>query len=143
MQRWPRSAAETICPPCRGLPPRGRQQLSAAGGSALEHRPHPQRSRPAVQYRKHFAMGGDEHEPEPAFPDRMPWYFRHTSRFATLAHARSLMQVRCCSTPLGPPVGGPTPGLPRGAGGSNAARQLLTLRVEGPPWPASLQRHLR
>jgi hypothetical protein len=53
-----------------------------------------------AQYREHFAMGGDEHEPEPAFPDRMPWYFRHTSRFAMLAHARSLMQVRCCSTPL-------------------------------------------
>ena len=53
-----------------------------------------------AQYREHFALEGDEQEPEPAFPNRMPWYFRHTSRFSTLAHARSLMRVRCCSTPL-------------------------------------------
>jgi hypothetical protein len=36
---------------------------------------------------------------EPGFPDAMPCYFRHTSRFEH-QHARSLMRLRCCSDPF-------------------------------------------
>ncbi|MFM9033240.1 MAG: hypothetical protein ACKOQ4_02965, partial [Mycobacterium sp.] len=38
-----------------------------------------------TQYREHFALSGEEHEAEPAYPPTMPWYFRHTSRLPTLA----------------------------------------------------------
>jgi hypothetical protein len=63
-----------------------------------------------------------EHEPEPTLPDRMPWYFRHTCRFTTLAHARSLMRVRCCSTPLAAcptNYAAASPSYPRCGGGAD------------------------
>jgi len=36
---------------------------------------------------------------EPGFPDAMPFYFRHTSRFEH-EHVRALMRLRCCSDPF-------------------------------------------
>ena len=53
-----------------------------------------------AQYQAHMAPIGDEHTPTPGCPPKMPWYFRHTSRFASHEHARCLMRLRCLSTPL-------------------------------------------
>jgi hypothetical protein len=86
MQLWPRSVAETICLTCRGLPPAWEAAIERRWEAAPLSTARTLSVR--AQYREHFALEGDEHKPEPAFPDRMPWYFRHTSRFATLAHAR-------------------------------------------------------
>ena len=52
------------------------------------------------QYLTHFALAGDEHVYEPAFPKTMSWPFRHTSRYRCLSHARAMVRLRCCSTPL-------------------------------------------
>jgi hypothetical protein len=52
------------------------------------------------QYRAHFLLRGDEHAGTPGLPPTMPWYFRHTSRFAPTELARTLMRVRCLSTPF-------------------------------------------
>jgi hypothetical protein len=58
-----------------------------------------------AEYAAHFAFqaGGRLEErlaEEPGFPGEMPYYFRHTSRFRAHTHARALMRLRCCSTPL-------------------------------------------
>ena len=52
------------------------------------------------QYLTHFALAGDEHVYEHAFPKTMSWPFRHTSRYRCLSHARAMVRLRCCSTPL-------------------------------------------
>jgi hypothetical protein len=42
---------------------------------------------------------GTDCDKEQRFPEKMPFYFRHTSRF-NREHARALMRVRCCSDPF-------------------------------------------
>jgi hypothetical protein len=52
-------------------------------------------ARPAgahAQYIAHFQPRGDEHDKEPAFPQCMPWYYRHTSRFGNQTHVAALMR---------------------------------------------------
>ena len=51
-------------------------------------------------YASCFKVGPAEREVEEGFPPEMPYYFRHTSRFNDHKHARSLMRLRCCSTPF-------------------------------------------
>ena len=53
-----------------------------------------------AEYLAAFApLEGAEPE-ESGFPRDMPYYFRHTARFKSLAHARALMRLRCCSAPF-------------------------------------------
>ena len=47
-----------------------------------------------------FAPTAADDSPEPGFPRRMPYYYRHTSLFRAHAHARALMRLRCCSDPF-------------------------------------------
>jgi hypothetical protein len=129
MQRWLHSAAEAIRLP--NLP-----RVAPAWKAAIER---PWEAAPSstartlsarAQYREHFALGGDEQYPELAFPDRMPWCLRHTSRFATLAHARSLMRLRCCSTPLAAcptNYAAASPACPRCGGGEDGSVEHVLL----------------
>ena len=51
-------------------------------------------------YETCFAPVPADHVEEPGFPAEMPFYFRHTSLLTNHQHARSLMRLRCCSTPF-------------------------------------------
>lgn len=51
-------------------------------------------------YESSYALLPSNHFQENGFPDDMPYYFRHTSRFYNHQHARALMRVRCVSTPF-------------------------------------------
>ena len=53
-----------------------------------------------TQYLTHFALAGDEHVYEPTFPKTMSWPFTHTSCYCCLSHARAMLRLRSCSTPL-------------------------------------------
>jgi hypothetical protein len=58
-----------------------------------------------TEYAAHFAFQAagrleERLAEEPGFPGGMSYYFRHTSRFRAHTHARVLMRLRCCSTPL-------------------------------------------
>lgn len=52
------------------------------------------------EYMQCYAIRPDDQVEEDGFPADMPYYFKHTSRFNTHAHARTLMRVRCVSYPL-------------------------------------------
>jgi hypothetical protein len=55
---------------------------------------------PELIARDSFVAGDADEVPEAGFPSRMPYYFRHTSRFRNQQHARALMRLRCCSRPF-------------------------------------------
>jgi hypothetical protein len=59
-----------------------------------------QRGGACAEYEACFAAGDADEVPEAGFPSRMPYYFRHTSRFRNHQHARALMRLRCCSPPF-------------------------------------------
>jgi hypothetical protein len=55
----------------------------------------------AAAYAQHFKVhrSAPDCDKEQGFPEKMPFYFRHTSRF-NREHTRSLMRLRCCSDPF-------------------------------------------